>query len=145
MPCQTHSNLLAILGWQKLVLVHTSVFADPSIIYPVQVQSPIMTLKAHVLILLAGSELFYVKTLISPYGIQYAIWICYGCPDTFIVFHRFICSLYGPCVPRPIIGEKLIDLESAGLQCSDFTLGCWLTRHHSLYLVRPGGQRGRVM
>lgn len=141
MPCQTHYNLLAILGWQKLVLVHTSVFTVLSIIYPGQVQSLMMTLKTHVLLLLDSSEQFYVKTLISPYGIKYAIWICYGCPDTFIVLHHVVSSLYGPCVSRSIMGEKLIDSESAGSWCSDFTLGCWLTRHHSLDLVRPGGRR----
>lgn len=88
-----------------------------------------------------SSELLYVKTLISPYGIKYAI--CYGCPDTFMVFHCFIPSLYGPCVPRSIFGGGggLIDAESAGSQCSDFTPSCWLTRHHGLYLVRPGGRR----
>lgn len=49
--------------------------------------------------------------------------------------------LYEPYAPSSIMGEKLIDSESTGLQCSDFTLSCWLTRHHSLYLVRPGGRR----
>lgn len=53
--------------------------------------------------------------------------------------------LYGPCVSRTIMGGKLIDSGSTGLQGSDFTLGCWLTRHCSLYLVRPGGQRRRIM
>lgn len=147
MPCQTHLNLLAIVGWQGLVLVHTSVFKVLSVICPVQVQSLRMTLKARVLLLLASSELLYVKTLISPYGIKYAIWICYGCPDTFMVFHCFVPSLYGPCVPRSIFGGEggLIDTESAGSQCSDFTPGCWLTRHRGLYLMRPGGRRWRMM
>ncbi|XP_006779391.2 PREDICTED: LOW QUALITY PROTEIN: frizzled-1 [Myotis davidii] len=33
--------------------------------------------------------------------------------------------------------EKKIDSKSKGLQCSDFTLSCWLTRRHSFYFVRP--------
>lgn len=99
-------NLLAILGRQKLVLGHASVFTVLSIIYPVQVQSLMMTLKAHVLLLLASSEPFYVRTIISPYGMEYAIWICYGRPDTFIVSPHFLFSLYGPCTPRSIMGEN---------------------------------------
>lgn len=83
-----------------------SVFMVPSILYPVQVQSLMMTLKAHVLLLLASPELFYVSTLISPYGIKYAIWICYGCPDTFIVPHRPVSSLYEPSGSRSPVGGR---------------------------------------
>ena len=55
----------------------------------------------------------------------------------FIQLH-FSPSLYWP---RSIMGKKfLIDSGRRELQCSDFTLSCWLTRHHSLYLVRPWWQ-----
>lgn len=68
-----------------------------------------MTLIAHVLVLLASSKLFDMNALISLCGIKYAFWVCSGWPDTFILFYSIPASppLLTQCIQIYNGGKKI--------------------------------------
>ena len=82
-----------------------------------------------------------MNMLISLYEIKFVVCVCSGCPETLILFISiFPIFLLTQCIEIYNVKKKkkrLIDSESGELECSDFTLSCWLTRHRGLYLVRP--------